>query len=329
MMIENIQDFYDLNNKPLSEISEYLENFDLNIKFVNLFKKIFQAIQAKIHDPSKWGIIDILIPYFPRQLNPLLFLSIILNKENYLPEIQEVIEKKLNNFEDMEFFSEYHKIINLLKEKSDLQTLSGTIIIPISLATFRSKNLDTSIQYTVSGHILNPSESIISDVKIIRNFCETNKKEIFKKYWSSKDYSDLQRIYETIEKNVEFDQEEITKMAEKINKSVEELLGITYFNTSNILEDICKHPSVGRKYKNIILCFDELNHWWVGANHELLHYLHSFYEKMIDISHELMDDNGIQIEKNNVFTIFTHQKDIFIGDKGIILRNKLNNVFMY
>ncbi len=326
-MIGNIQDFYDLNEKSLSEISEYLENFDLNIKFINLFKKIFQAIKAKIHDPSKEGIIDILIPYFPYHLNPLLFLSIILNKEKYLPEIQEVIEKKLNNFEDMEFFSEYRNTINLLKGKSDLQTLSGTIIIPISLVTFRSKNLDTAIRYTVSNYILNPAESINPDVKIIRICFETGLKNLIQSHLSSEDFIELQRVYEIIETNAEFDQEVIEKIARKIEKLLEDLK-LSFFS-SNVLEDICKHPSVGRKYKNIILCFDELVHWWCGTNHEFLQYLHGFYEKITYVSHELMDDIGKQIEKNNVFTIFTHQKDIFIGDHGITLRNKLKNVFIY
>ncbi len=331
-MIENILDFYDFNKKPLNEISEYLVNFDLNIKFIILFRRIFHAIKVKIYDPSKEGIIDVTVPYLPFHLNPLLFLSIILNKEKYLPEIQKLIENKIQNSVNVEFLNDYIEIIYLLKGESDLQTLSGTIIIPISLITFRYKELDTAIRYTVSRNVLNPTESIISDVKFIRSCFETGLKKIIQESWSSEDFTELQKVYETIG-SVESDYEVIEKIARKTKKSLEDSLGISIgrnliLSLSNVLEEIYKHPLLGRKYKNIIICFDELVLWWHGSNDELLHIFRVFIEKVL-LSHELLDSNGKSIEKNNVFTIFKHQKNIFIGNQGQTLRNKLKNVFTY
>ena len=321
----NVKDFYKITKWTEEQKAEYIENYDLNQEVISILNKIFQYIKNKREDPSEKGCIDLLGSFGSGKSHILLFLAVLLKRDEYSEEIKEKIDKKLN--ENPDFYLKYNEIYQSLNTKSENSKLSGTLLIPIRLAEFRKEEFDKILEIAVTRDILknlDSNETLITDVKKLIKFFETEQKTACRSYIDPSDYNQFERLYDLIKDSQPVNYVEVAKAAKKINKALEDSMGMTTHISTNPLEDICKHPLLGRKYKNIIFLFDELTQWWgTRPNDELLDNLQTISGKIDDIATDLLkDDEGNEIENNNVIAIFAHQREIFIGSKGPTVKNR-------
>lgn len=319
----NVKDFY-LSNWDDSLIAEYIENYDLNQEVITIFKKIFKYVKNKLDNPGAKGCIDLLGSFGTGKSHILLFLAVILSKETFSGRIQKSIGDKLN--ENPDFYEIYNDIYTLLNKPVNIDGLSGVLIIPIRLAEFRMDELNKIIERAVTRDILkriDTNETLITDVKKLIKFFETKQKNVCRDYIDSTDFIKFEKLYSLIKNQESVNYSEVEKAAKIIDQALHDSLEISGPISKNPLLDICKHPLLGRKYKNIIFLFDELTQWWKKSNDELLDELQTIAGRIDDLaSFPIENDEGNSIENNNIIAIFSHQRDVWIGNKGNTVQNR-------
>ncbi len=306
-------DYYNIQNWTPEQMVEYVENFDLNKEVIDLYKDFFDVIQIKVSNPTKKGCIDLLGHFGSGKSHILLFLAILLSKDDYPQNIKDLIDSKIQEVEGEEFFSDFNDIHTLLNQESEGSEISGTLIIPIRLAEYQGKEFDTILEQAITKYILKEKNSLISDVKVITTFFDTNLKEVATQL-HPQEINDLEDLYQKLISDETQNYDLIANAAKKINKALIESIGRTTSVSQNPLEDICKLPELALNKKNIIFLFDELTQWWTGDRDVLLKKLQAISEKIDGISkNELKDDLHNVMENRNVVAIFSHQRDIWRG----------------
>ena len=324
----NIKDFYKIASWNEAQLLEYIEYYDLNNEVIEILKAIFKIFKNKIDGINERACIDLQGNFGTGKSHILLFLALILNKHKYTPEIQEKILIKLK--EKPEFFEEYEEIYNILTLTSDDPKLSGILVVPIRLGDYGVENLSKALEIGVTREILSDidvKETLISDNKKIIRFFVTDQKEACAKYLQDDEYQMIKDLYNLIMEGKPVNEIKVANAVEKIDEILEKHFGLSTLVSSNPIEDLCKNIHLGRKHKYIILLFDELTQWWKKGNEELLKILQSFAQKTDDIATDhLKDLQGNKLENNTVFTIFAHQRELWIGDMGQTARNRFEVV---
>ncbi len=305
-------DFYNIKNWTSEQMAEYVENFDLNKEVIYLYNEIFDVFHIKVSDPTKKGCIDLLGHFGSGKSHIMLFLAILLNKDEYPQNIRDIIEAKLQEVEDEVFINNFNEIYSLINQKREDSEISGTLIIPIRLAEYQGKEFDTILERAITKYILKEKTSLISDVKIIKDFFVTDLKKVVQ--FHPQEFNDLENLYQKLVAGNLKNYDLIANAAKKINLALIESIGRTTSVSPNPLEDICKLPELALNKKNILFLFDELTQWWTGDRDVLLKKLQSIVEKLESIAKdEIKDDLGNVMENKNAVAIFTHQRDIWRG----------------
>ncbi len=320
----NIKDFYKTTTWDDELIKEYIENYDLNQEVISIINKIFKFINRKIDTPDGKGCIDLLGNFGTGKSHILLFLALLLSRDRFSEKIKESINNKLN--ENPDFFEIFNRIYKSINENGE-SSLTGILIIPIRLAEFKIEDFDRIIEIAVTRDILKPidnDQTLISDVKKIIKFFKTEGlRNVCRPYIDSTEYVKFEKIYKLIIEGKSVNYSEVEKAAKVIDKAIKESTEMTDHISRNPLLDICLHPLLGRKYKNIFFIFDELTQWWKKSNDELLKLLQSLAGRIDDLAtDELKNEEGVVIESNNIIAIFAHQRDIWIGNMGNTVRNR-------
>lgn len=305
-------DFYIIKNWTSEQMVEYIENFDLNKEVIYLYNEIFDVIHIKVTDPTKKGCIDLLGHFGSGKSHIMLFLAILLSKEEYPQNIRDIIEGKLQEVEDDKFFNYFNEIYSLINQKREDSEISGTLIIPIRLAEYEGKEFDSILEQAITKYLLKDKTSLVSDVKIIKDFFDTDLKKVVQLH--TQEFNDLENLYQNLVLGNLKNYDLIAAAAKKINKALLESIRRTISISPNPLEEICKLPELALNKKNILFLFDELTQWWTGDRDVLLKKLQSIVGKLERIAKdEMKDDLGNIMENKNVMAIFAHQRDIWRG----------------
>jgi len=134
----DVNDFYRIKNWTEDQFIEYIENYDLNKEVVDLFMEILEIIKRKVDNPNNKGCIDIQGNFGMGKSHILLFLAVILNKNEYKENIQNKIKEKLKEISDLS--KKYREILDVLEKPKVGSDLKGTIVIPIRLLKYQKKD---------------------------------------------------------------------------------------------------------------------------------------------------------------------------------------------